>query len=449
MVKKKVSEPEPEILFTREDLEIEDICALKDAVNSAFKLRRQLEKATEDIDEDKAGKLSSKQKMRARKGMAYWILNKPQRAFKLLEDAGRSKVNNYFLARVYLDLDKYDSAHELLESSYREDPHAKPVFCALIEAKIKKGLSEEALALLQKSKKDFREDPAIHYYLGWCLEGLGQYREMIKEYEAALRINERHAPSLFRLAYNLERMGEDEQAIELYEKLKTLRPLHVNALVNLGLLYEDKGAYPSAAECYSLILKYYPGHPRAQLFSKDTTASLVMFYDEEQKHREEQLRRLLNTPLSDFHLSVRSRAALNKLRIGTIGDLAGKTENELLKLDNFGMTSLAEVKELLARKGLGLAHEQAGSVSLEPWEMASPGVDPAKTTDLLNRSIFTFDWSSRSRKCLERLKLYTVGDLVNKTEADFLNTRNFGRTSLNEIKQRLNSLGLGLKTGVS
>ena len=51
--------------------------------------------------------------------------------------------------------------------------------------------------------------------------------------------------------------------------------------------------------------------------------------------------------------------------------------------------------------------------------------------------------SVRSYNCLKNANIQTIGDLVQKTEAEMLRTKNFGRKSLNEIKEILSSLGLG------
>jgi DNA-directed RNA polymerase subunit alpha len=53
--------------------------------------------------------------------------------------------------------------------------------------------------------------------------------------------------------------------------------------------------------------------------------------------------------------------------------------------------------------------------------------------------------SVRARRALDRLGVKTVIELVNKTEAELLGCKNFGVTSLNEIKERLETLGLGLR----
>jgi DNA-directed RNA polymerase subunit alpha len=53
--------------------------------------------------------------------------------------------------------------------------------------------------------------------------------------------------------------------------------------------------------------------------------------------------------------------------------------------------------------------------------------------------------SVRARRALARLNIQTLGELINKTEAELLGCKNFGVTSLNEIKERLTSYGLGLR----
>ena len=60
------------------------------------------------------------------------------------------------------------------------------------------------------------------------------------------------------------------------------------------------------------------------------------------------------TPIAQIEFSVRARKALESLNIVTLGDLAAKTEPELLACRNFGQTSLNEVRQRLAEYGLRL-----------------------------------------------------------------------------------------------
>jgi len=52
--------------------------------------------------------------------------------------------------------------------------------------------------------------------------------------------------------------------------------------------------------------------------------------------------------------------------------------------------------------------------------------------------------SVRSYNCLKNANIQTIGELVQKTEAEMLRTKNFGRKSLNEIKEILANMGLSL-----
>jgi DNA-directed RNA polymerase subunit alpha len=76
-------------------------------------------------------------------------------------------------------------------------------------------------------------------------------------------------------------------------------------------------------------------------------------------------------------------------------------------------------------------------------------IDPSSTEDerlleTLNRSVDELELSVRSYNCLKNANIKTIGDLVTKTEAEMLKTKNFGRKSLNEIKDILAEMGFSL-----
>jgi DNA-directed RNA polymerase subunit alpha len=62
----------------------------------------------------------------------------------------------------------------------------------------------------------------------------------------------------------------------------------------------------------------------------------------------------------------------------------------------------------------------------------------------LNRSVEELELSVRSYNCLKNANIQTIGELVEKTEPEMLKTKNFGRKSLNEIKEILAQMGLSL-----
>ncbi|MCA1830822.1 MAG: DNA-directed RNA polymerase subunit alpha [Actinobacteria bacterium] len=98
---------------------------------------------------------------------------------------------------------------------------------------------------------------------------------------------------------------------------------------------------------------------------------------------------------------------------------AGRTLNELLGL----VADLSEARALT----LGPAPEEAARAS----DYALP--------------IEELDLSVRSYNCLKREGVMSVGDLVQRTEQDLLDIRNFGQKSIDEVKMKLQELGLGLR----
>src|SRR6266542_3374075 len=70
--------------------------------------------------------------------------------------------------------------------------------------------------------------------------------------------------------------------------------------------------------------------------------------------------------------------------------------------------------------------------------------DKSKMKKLLNMSVNEIELSVRAANCLNNANITTVGQLAQKTEAEMLKYRNFGKKSLNEIKDKLQHLGLSL-----
>jgi DNA-directed RNA polymerase subunit alpha len=77
-------------------------------------------------------------------------------------------------------------------------------------------------------------------------------------------------------------------------------------------------------------------------------------FDEDSDEDNERIRAILNTPVEELELSVRSSNCLKNADIKTIGDLTRKTEDDINKTRNFGKKSLQEIKEKLKEWNLGL-----------------------------------------------------------------------------------------------
>jgi len=275
-------------------------------------------------------------------------------------------------------------------------------------------------------------------------EQQGMHEKAAEYYERTLNENPDHEKGCFNLAVLYDRRGEDAKAIELYERVTTSPPVHLNALLNLAVLYEDNNHYDEAHRCLDAVLISDPNHARARLYMKDVESARSMYYDDDDA-RGDRRNQVLDIPISDFELSVRSRNCLKKMNIRSLGDLLKTTEQELLSYKNFGETSLNEIKALLAQKGLRLgqaADENKGAAGL----LRRPVVNAANVApELLTKTVGDLELSVRSRKALQRLNINTLGELSSRTEDELLGCKNFGQTSLNEIKQQLATFGMSLR----
>lgn len=311
-----------------------------------------------------------------------------------------------------------------------------------IEELINDGKYDDAEARLAEVAADQQDQAELAFCRGLLAERTGRWQEAMATYEQALEANDQHVEATFHLAYLLDLHGEEERAIELYEHCVSDPPLHVNALMNLAVLHEDAGRYDEATRCLDPILKEYPNHSRARLFFKDVESAKTMYYDEDLERVRERRNAVLDIPVSDFELSVRARNCLKQMDIETLGDLLRITEIQLMAYKNFGETSLSEIKVMLAQKGLHLGQLLEEEVEEAP---AAP-VPTLGDSGIFARPVSELELSVRARKCLQRLGITTVGELAAKTEAELLAIKNFGQTSLNEIKRRLGEMGISLRS---
>jgi len=164
-----------------------------------------------------------------------------------------------------------------------------------------------------------------------------------------------------------------------------------------------------------------------------------MFVDIAKTRRMRRLEEIFSLPVSNFELSSRSRSALERRDVTTLGGLTRLTRDELLNERNFGDTSLEEIEQLLSRYDLELGEGSGAEAGL------LAGLDPV-VREKLQRPVETLDLATRARKCMERLEVKVIGQLIQHTEEQLLAVPNFGSTSLNEVKTKLAALGLSLRS---
>ncbi len=427
-------------IFAKDTWTVEDYTELLRSIPSTTADGRGLQTLLLEAD---AANPSPKGATAVKIGIVRFMLCRFTKALEAFADATDNKDRRYFQALCYKHLMKFDKAQEELERAKARGFDELEVDLELAEVGALAGRLDQADKLLGKLQSKAGRTAKFLYVRG-LLEELQGFSERAGEtYNAALTADPSFGPALFRMAYHCDLHGDEEQAIKLYKDCAYRPPVYANALLNLAVIYEDLGQYDKAVACLKRLLAVQGSHPRARLFLRDAQASRTMYYDEDQAKRIARRNAVLDIPVSDFELSVRARNCLKKMNIHTLGDLVRTTEAELLGYKNFGETSLKEIKDMLAAKGLRLG-QALEEDQLHPVRIDAPAAKAA-AEGVLATPVDQIEFSVRARKALESLKVTTLGQLVTKTEADLLACKNFGQTSLNEVRQRLSEYGLRLR----
>jgi len=429
---------EPQIdLFADELPSVDEIIRLSNFVHSSE--ANQL-KFAEQLEENMS-RISPKAKLAL--GIGLSILARFDEAVEQFQKAEDCKEKFLYLALALRRMGKFDEAIENLQKSLNYGADSLTVALEK-SATYRHALNFEAVVEELKSCSNFENVSAeYHCELARVQEAQGLYEGALDNYKVALELSPNHQRALFHLAYRCDLSGNEQAAIDYYRQIASTSPVYVSALLNLAVLYEDEGDFDKASRCVDIVLEAHPNHQRAILFKKDIESSKSMIYDEEKEKKRSRKNQILETPISDFELSVRSRNCLRKMNLKTLGDLLKITEAELLSYKNFGETSLNEIKGVLEPKGLHLG------MALEEKQFKSAEISGQSATQdqgLLNKPVDDLQLSIRSRKCLQKLNIRTIGDLTRTTDAELLGCKNFGVTSLNEIKKALVNLGLSLRT---
>jgi DNA-directed RNA polymerase subunit alpha len=418
-------------LFGSATPSLEDLKRLSLAVLSGERSRNAF---SEEVEKHLGNSLAS--------GIALVILGRAREALDLLKKGSACPAKFLYQAYAFRAVDEFDAALKALDEAGKHGLDALAVTLEKAATLRHAGRLDDAETELKKGANFQGVSAEYHLQRGKLADARGEYEAAMDEYTHAIDLAPDHAEALFRLAYAYDLRGDDDEAIHYYRECIRVRPTHLNAMLNLAVLYEDDCDYDRAEHCVDTVLASHPNHKRAQMFQKDVDHSRTMIYDEEKERTRDRRNKILEIPITDFELSVRSRNCLKKMNINTLGDLLRITEAELLSYKNFGETSLMEIKRILDTKnlhlGMAVEDKDGGFAAAAP---AAEGANP----EILAKPVEDLDLSVRSRRAMVRLNLKSIGELISKTEAELLGCKNFGVTSLNEVKERLGRFGLNLR----
>src|SRR6267154_1883602 len=201
-------------------------------------------------------------------------------------------------------------------------------------------------------------------------------------------INERAAEEYFRRGQEAEVQAQHDKALESYERALNENPDHESAAFRLAVLYDRRAEDAKAIELYERICTSPPVHLNALM-------NLAVLYEDNNHY-----------------------------------DEAHRCLDAILKTNPNHERARLYMKDV----------ESARSMYYD--EDADRRGD--RRNAILTIPISDFELSVRSRNCLKKMNIRTLGDLLRTTEAELLSYKNFGETSLNEIKALLAQKGLRL-----
>jgi DNA-directed RNA polymerase subunit alpha len=376
-------------------------------------------------------------------GVALFFLGYLGEAVEHLRQA-EGALASFYLGRSLAERQEFDEALKAFERAEKAGYTASQVQLQRAGIFRQKGELGQARAVLSKLEDQASHSAEYHFQLASCYLTEGERISALRHLERAVELDPGHAGALFQLGHANDLAGNDEEAISCYERCLNHPPMHVGALMNLGVLYEDNEKFSKAVDCYHRILNANPNDEQARLFLKDAQASITMYYNPEEEHAFSRFSQVLEIPVTDFELSVRSRNCLKKMNIKTLGDLTRVTEQQLLSSKNFGETSLSEIKEMMTSKGLRLGQSLEEGTQ---YEMRFRPQQPLSEEEqaVLNKPVSDLNLSVRARKCMNRLAINTLGELIQRTADELLESKNFGMTSLTEVREKLAQYGLTLR----
>ncbi len=448
-------------LLTEGTLDDERLATIKEhafeSKESINRFREALSEVEQQADSDAGKALMA--------GACQLLMGRIEKAIGWLEKASDGGLKHLMLGSAYREQKRYDDAIAQFEKAANSGVDKIKAASLVADCQRLAGNIDAAEQKLNELQSAGEDSPDWHYLRGMILHSRGDHEDAIAALERALDLDHHHARVCFSLANMLYLYGDDEGARDLYEDMLNEGNGYVNALMNLAIIHEDAGEYQRAVGYLRRVLAIVPDHPRANLYLRDVEAGHDMFIDEQEMMDSNKRNAVLEIPVSDFELSVRSRNCLKKMNIHTLGDLLRTTETELLAYKNFGETSLKEIKAMLLQKGLTLgqlAHERrkpsfSAPTGASPVASNASMMGPAPTAaaaeahtasippEVFNRPVSTMSLSVRSRKCLQVLGINTIGELASRTENELMSSRNFGQTSLNEIKASLTEIGVSLR----
>ena len=432
------------LLIEREEFEGSMVSKLREGLAQGPNQIRALKDINDPLQKRLAGSAGPQQKkLHLKLGVVQFYLGRTQQAVDHLKQS-EGPLAAFFQGRAHALRGEHDEALKAFDKAEKSGYAAQQVQMQRAGVLRAQGEVSQAKTVLQKFKESAAHNAEYHYQDGGIAEAEGDVVRASQSYERSVQLDPSHSAALFRLAFLNDLAGNDEQAMSYYESCLKHPPVGKGVLQNLGVLYEDHEKYEKAAECFRRLAKADPTDEQARLFVKDVEAATSMYYSPDEEQVSAQTKQVMETPITDFELSVRSRNCLKRMNIRTLGDLTRVSEQQLLASKNFGDTSLDEIRVIMTAKGLRVGQSLEQGQQYEMRYRPQSNLSPEEQATL-SKPVSELNLSVRARKCMNRLAINTLGELCQRTSDELMEAKNFGVTSLKEVQEKLTQLGLKLR----
>jgi DNA-directed RNA polymerase subunit alpha len=444
------------LMVEREDCDAGTVEKLRAGLAQGKTQYRSLREAAEALKKKvdaNAGTTTGK-RWHLKLGIAQYFIGHLTDAIENFKQA-EGALANFYLGKALLEKQQLDEAFKAFEKAEKAGYNTNQVKLQKAGIQRLKGDVNQARTILKEVESQASHNPEYHFQAAGCFLHEGMRDKAIHHFEKAVELDPSHTGALFQLGHSNDLAGNDDEAIGFYERCMNHPPVHVGLLMNLGILYEDGDKYDKAVDCYRRVVNAEGqadyGDPliadvreQAKLFLKDAEASLTQYYNPDADAANSRFHQVLEIPVTDFELSVRSRNCLKKMNIRTLGDLTRVSEQQLLSSKNFGETSLNEIKQILGSKSLRVGQALEQGTSIERRYVPTTQLSEAEQA-VLNKPVSELNLSVRARKCMNRLAIGSLGELIHRSADELLEAKNFGMTSLNEVREKLRQIGLNLR----
>ncbi len=280
------------------------------------------------------------------------------------------------------------------------------------------GRYSEALKSLSKATKCKEK----FMYLGYAKGMLGQYDEAIENFGEAAKSQADSLMVALAKADTYTRSGETAKAEKSLKSCANFKNVSAEYHFQLGRLKDAQGLYDKAIANYEIAVELDPSH-RNSMFQLAFACDLrgddnaaMDYYKQLAKSTPVHVNGLLNLSVLYEDVGDYDRAAL--------------CVETVLRSHPNHKRALLFYEDIESSKVMYYDEEKAKRRDRHNKTLEIPLTD--------------FELSVRSRNCLKKMKIYTLGDLLRISESELLSYKNFGETSLDEIKEILDLKGLTL-----